>query len=100
MCNTTKDICDVMCRNYHDSLKVKRAHVQFLRQEFKVFSIRENETVDEYFARTLAITNPMTTHRVIMEQVLVAGKILRSMTSRFNYIVCSIEESNDVNFFH
>jgi hypothetical protein len=31
-----------------------------------------------------------------MEQVGVVKKILRSMPPRFNYVVCSIEESNDV----
>jgi hypothetical protein len=31
-----------------------------------------------------------------MEQVTVVKKILRSMPAKFNYVVCSIEESNDV----
>ena len=31
-----------------------------------------------------------------MDQTLVVEKILRSLTSKFNYVVCSIEESNDV----
>ncbi|CAJ2635107.1 unnamed protein product [Trifolium pratense] len=32
----------------------------------------------------------------IMEQVIVVEKILRYMTEKFNYVVCSITESNDV----
>jgi hypothetical protein len=38
----------------------------------------------------------MTSHGERMEQVPVVEKILRSMPSKFNYVVCSIEESNDV----
>ncbi|MCI81876.1 retrovirus-related Pol polyprotein from transposon TNT 1-94, partial [Trifolium medium] len=38
----------------------------------------------------------MTAHGEHMEHVTVVEKILRSMTPRFNYVVCSIEESNDV----
>jgi RNase H-fold protein (predicted Holliday junction resolvase) len=56
----------------------------------------ESETVDEYFARTLTIANKMTSHGERMEQVVVVEKILRSMPAKFNYVVCSIEESNDV----
>jgi hypothetical protein len=38
----------------------------------------------------------MTAHGERVEQVMVVEKILRSMTQKFNYVVCSIEESNDV----
>ena len=31
-----------------------------------------------------------------MEQLTIVEKILRSMTTRFDYVVCSIEESNNV----
>ncbi|GAU51105.1 hypothetical protein TSUD_141470 [Trifolium subterraneum] len=56
----------------------------------------ESETVNDYFARTLAIANRMTTHGERVEQVTVVEKIMRSMPERFNYVVCSIEQSNDV----
>ncbi|MCI84507.1 retrovirus-related Pol polyprotein from transposon TNT 1-94, partial [Trifolium medium] len=58
--------------------------------------MKDDETVDEYFSITLAIANKMTSHGERMEQVAVVEKILRSMTEKFNYVVCSIEESNDV----
>lgn len=54
----------------------------------------ETETVDEYFVTTTVIANQMTTHGERMKQVLVVEKILGSMITRFNYVVCSIEESN------
>jgi hypothetical protein len=50
--------------------------------------------VNEYFARTLAIANHMTSHGERMEQVMVVEKILRFMLAKFNYVVCSIEQSN------
>jgi hypothetical protein len=58
--------------------------------------MKDSETVDEYFSRTLAIANKMTAHGENMDQTKVVEKVLRSMTSKFNYVVCSIEESNDV----
>ncbi|XP_058742162.1 uncharacterized protein LOC131614615 [Vicia villosa] len=58
--------------------------------------MRESEFVNDYFARTLAIVNRMTTHREKMEQIVIMEKILRFVPAKFNYMVCSIEESNDV----
>lgn len=52
--------------------------------------------MNEYFARTLNIINKMRIHGEKMEDVVVIEKILRSMTSKFDYVVCSIEESNDL----
>jgi hypothetical protein len=94
--DTTKDIWDAMKRKYQGSTKVKRAQLQALRREFEVLAMGENETVNDYFARTLAIANRMTAHGETMAQVTVVEKVLRSMPVKFNYVVCSIEESNDV----
>jgi hypothetical protein len=94
--DTAKDIWDAMKRKYQGSTKVKRAQLQSLRREFEVLAMGESETVNEYFARTLAIANRMTSHGERIEQVMVVEKILRSMPQKFNYVVCSIEESNDV----
>ncbi|GAU45313.1 hypothetical protein TSUD_300420 [Trifolium subterraneum] len=94
--DTSKDIWDAMKRKFQGSSKVKRAHLQALRKEFEVLAMREGESVTEYFARTLAIANRMTAQGERMDQVVIVEKILRSMTPKFNYVVCSIEEANDV----
>ena len=92
---TSKDIWESMKLKYQGSTKVKRAQLQALRREFEVLGMKEGEKVDDYFARTLTIANKMKVHGEKMEQQVVVEKILRSMTSKFNYVVCSIEESND-----
>jgi len=94
--DSAKDILDAMRRKYQGSTKVKRAQLQALRKEFEILAMKEGETIDDYFTRTLSIANKMTTNAEKMDQTLVVEKILRSLTSKFNYVVCSIEESNDV----
>ncbi|KAG5246836.1 Retrovirus-related polyprotein from transposon [Salix suchowensis] len=54
------------------------------------------ESVDGYFSRTLAIANRMRIHGDKMEDVTIIEKILRSMSAKFNYVVCSIEESHNI----
>ncbi|XP_057430583.1 uncharacterized protein LOC130723520 [Lotus japonicus] len=78
------------------STKVKRAQLQALRREFEVLGMKEGETVNEYFSRTLVIANKMKIQGEAITETSIVEKILRSMTEKFNYVVCSIEESNDV----
>ena len=52
--------------------------------------------MNEYFPRALTIANKMKAHGERMEQLVIVEKILRSMTSKFDYVVCSIEESNNL----
>jgi hypothetical protein len=94
---SAKSIWDSMRQKYQGSTRVKRAQLQALRREFEVLQMKEGEKVDEYFARTLTIVNKMRVHGETMEQVTIIEKILRSMTFQFDYVVCSVEESNDLS---
>ena len=68
-----------------------------MRREFEILGLKKGEKVYEYFARTLTIANKMKAHGERMEQSVIIEKILGSMTLKFNYVVCLIEESNDLS---
>ncbi|GAU37822.1 hypothetical protein TSUD_276400 [Trifolium subterraneum] len=85
-----------MRQKYQGSMKVKRAQLQAYRKEYGGLNMKIGESVDEFFARTLTIANKMTSHGENLTQGDIVEKILHSLTSRFNYVACSIEESHDV----
>ncbi|KAI5337069.1 hypothetical protein L3X38_016338 [Prunus dulcis] len=95
--DTTKDIWDSLKQKYQGTARVKRAQLQALRKEFEVLHMKVGESVNDYFARTLTIANKMRIHGEQMGDVVVIEKILRSMIPKFDYVVCSIEESNDID---
>ncbi|XP_072966890.1 uncharacterized protein [Typha angustifolia] len=95
--DTSQQIWESMRLKYQGSTRVKRAQLQALRREFEVLHMKEGEGVDEYFGRTLTIANKMRIHGENLTQVVIIEKILRSMTSKFDYVVCSVEESNDLD---
>ena len=95
--DTAKDIWDSLKRKYQGTSRVKRAQLQALRKEFEVLHMKIGESVDDYFSRTLIITNKMRIHGEKMNDVVTIEKILRSMTPKYDFVVCSIEESNDLD---
>ncbi|KAA8519968.1 hypothetical protein F0562_014234 [Nyssa sinensis] len=68
-----------------------------LRKEFKVLHMKTDENVNEYFSRTLTIANKMKANGEDKGNTAIVEKILRSMTPKFNYVMCSIEESKDID---
>ena len=59
--------------------------------------MRIGEGVTEYFSRVMTVANKMRTYGEDMQDVKVVEKILRSLTEKYNYVVCSIEESKDID---
>ncbi|KAM1668039.1 hypothetical protein ACFX2K_047427 [Malus domestica] len=59
--------------------------------------MKSGESVNDYFGRTLTTTNKMRIYGERMKDVVIIEKILRSMTPKYDYVVCSIEESNDLD---
>ena len=95
--DTSKQIWDSMKKKYQGTTKVKRAQLQALRKEFEILQMKEGESVSDYFSRAMVIASKMRIHGDKMEDVTVVEKILRSMTTKFDYVVCSIEESNNID---
>ena len=91
-----KHIWDSMKKKYQGTTRAKRRQLQALRSEFEMLRMKSRESVTDYFSRTMAIVNKMRIHGDKTEDVLIVEKILRSLTLNFNFIVCFIEEANDV----
>ncbi|KAL6334580.1 hypothetical protein AAG906_019081 [Vitis piasezkii] len=86
-----------MKQKFQGTTRVKHGDLQALRKEFEILHMNPGETVNEYFSRTLAIANKMKVNGEDKGNIAIVEKILRSMTSKFDYVVCSIEESKDLD---
>ncbi|CAM8959850.1 unnamed protein product [Rhodiola kirilowii] len=95
--DTSKQIWDSLKKKYEGNERVKRSQLQTLRKEFETLEMKAGESVTDYFSRVMSVANRMRTHGEKMQDVTVVEKILRSLTDNFNYIVCSIEESKDID---
>lgn len=95
--HTSKQLWDSMKRKYQGNKRVQRAQLQALRRDFEVLEMKIGELVKDYFSRVMMVANDMRNLGEDMQDVKIVEKILRTLTDNFNYIVCSIEESKDIN---
>ena len=59
--------------------------------------MKAGEGVSKYFTRVMSIANDMRNCGEDMSDVKIVEKILRSLTEKFNFVVCPIEESKDID---
>ncbi|KAJ0847396.1 putative RNA-directed DNA polymerase [Helianthus annuus] len=94
---SAKQIWDAMKVKYQGNSRVKRAQLQRLRREFEVLEMKEGENVSDYFNRVMVVANDMRNYGEDMTDVKIVEKILRSLTESYNFVVCTIEESKDID---
>ncbi|XP_025884872.2 uncharacterized protein [Solanum lycopersicum] len=94
---TSKDIWDSMRKKYQGTASVKRAQLQALRRDFETLQMKEGESVMSYCARTMETSNKMRFHGEKMNDVTIVEKILHFLTPKYDYVVCSIEDSKDID---
>ncbi|KAL3516251.1 hypothetical protein ACH5RR_023153 [Cinchona calisaya] len=94
---TSRSIWDSMKKKYQAYARVKRAQLQALRKDFETLQMKDGESVTSYYGRTMEISNKMRVHGEKIEDVTIVEKILHSLIPKFNHVVCSIEESKDID---
>ncbi|CAL1387753.1 unnamed protein product [Linum trigynum] len=93
---TVKELWDSMKTRYQGSERVKKSQLQSLRRSFELLQMKEGESVTDYFGRVMTVANSMRNCGELMPDVKIVEKVLRTLTAKFNFIVCSIEESKDI----
>ncbi|XP_071702890.1 uncharacterized protein [Rutidosis leptorrhynchoides] len=94
---TSKQIWDAMKMKCQGNARVKRAQLQRLRRDYETLGMKSGESVTAYFGRIMVVANDMRNCGEDMPDVKIVEKILRTLTENFIPVVCSIEESKDLD---
>ena len=59
--------------------------------------MKQGESIADYFGRVMVVANDMRNCGEDVTDVKIVDKILRILTEKWSYIVCSIEEAKDID---
>nr|XP_012573887.1 uncharacterized protein LOC101493261 [Cicer arietinum] len=82
---------------HQGNARVKRAQLNHLHQDFELLTMKQGESITDYFIRVMTVANDMSNYGEDMNDVNIVDKILRTPTDKWNYIVCSIKEAKDMD---
>ncbi|XP_048129012.1 uncharacterized protein LOC125312960 [Rhodamnia argentea] len=94
---TAKAAWDIPQNSYKGDDRVKRVRLQTLRGDFESLCMNDSESISSYFDRVQTIVNQLRVNGEELQDERVVGKILRSLTERFDYVVAAIEEGQDIS---
>lgn len=94
---SSKIVWDSMKLKFNGNEKVKKSHLQTLRREFEILGMWKEETITEYFARVMVVSNKMRSNGEAVTDEKIVEKILRTLVDKFIPVVISIEEAKDIS---
>ncbi|XP_072082090.1 uncharacterized protein [Arachis hypogaea] len=93
---TAKEIWDKLRLTHEGTKQVRETRIDILMKEYEMFSMKEDESIDQMFERfSIIINNLDAMGRSYSEETLVR-KILRSLTKKWEVKSTAISERNDL----
>jgi len=85
-----------LAKYYEGSNNVKQVKLQSLRRKYELMLMEDDQRISDYISKLQSVVNQMKACGEEMSDQQVVGKIMRSLTSKFDFIVVAIQESKDV----
>lgn len=94
--SSSKDLWDSMKAKFQGNERVQSAQLQRMQREFEILEMKNGENVKAYLSRVMTAANDMRNLGEDMPDAKVVEKVLRTLSERFTYVVCAIEELKDI----
>jgi len=94
-----KEGWDILQSSYQCIDKVKTAKLQIIRRYFDTLSMKDIDTVDSFDTHVIGLINQIKSHGETIGDRKVVEKVLRSLTSKFDTLGVTLEESKDLSRF-
>ncbi|XP_076940372.1 uncharacterized protein LOC143609525 [Bidens hawaiensis] len=88
---TSKETWEILRVEFHGDSQVQSIKLQGLRRVFENLSMNEDEAVGDYFSRVMNNVGQQRSFGEELTDQKIVEKILRSLSSRFDYVIPSIE---------
>ncbi|XP_070057543.1 uncharacterized protein [Nicotiana tomentosiformis] len=94
---TSKEAWGILQNSFQGVDKVRKVKLQTLRADSEVLKIKESECISNYCSKVKAVVNQLGRYGEDIEDVCVVETILRTLTPKFDFVVCAIEEFKDLD---
>jgi hypothetical protein len=92
----SKEAWDVLAKYYDGGDKVKHVKLQSLRRKYELMLMEEDKKIADYFSKLMIVVNQMKTFGEVFTDQQINEKVMRTLTSKFDFIVVAIQESKDI----